>query len=218
MNFLLKQENLYIFSVVKIKQSVIISLIKNSDLISLATPMKFKDVEAELASGSGQINPTKAVHPGLVYDLSLSSYIRFLCKEGYNSTTIGMLMGGKKRYKCSDFKPARGSDGLNYPSMHTQLTPRGSIISATFYRTVTHVEKGKSVYKATVTSPRGLSIEVVPSTLEFTRLNQKQSFKVVVKGSMENGTHTLSALLQWDDTKHTVRSPILIFRSYLPLF
>ncbi|KDP42719.1 hypothetical protein JCGZ_23659 [Jatropha curcas] len=182
-----------------------------SALMTTATPMKMKDDYTDLGAGSGQINPRRAFSPGLIYDISMSSYLRFLCKEGYNSTTIGMLLGGKKKYNCSDFKPAQGTDGLNYPSMHKQLESASSDISAVFHRTVTNVGYKNSVYKATVTSPGELSIVVVPDTLTFTEVHQKQSFKVIVKGSpMKTDTFILAALLEWNDSKHSVKSPIVI--------
>lgn len=175
--------------------------------------MKIKPLEGELAFGAGQIQPIKAVHPGLVYDISMNDYISFLCKEGYNSTSIGKLIGGKKKYNCSDFKPAPGTDGLNYPSMSYLVRNLNSSISAVFLRSVKHVGYGKSVYKAKVTSPKGLSIRVTPSTLTFTKKHQKRSFTVVVKGGTMNGkTESLSALLEWDDGRHTVRSPIVVYR------
>ncbi|XP_057954687.1 subtilisin-like protease SBT4.15 [Malania oleifera] len=184
-----------------------------SALMTTATPMKIKEPDAELGSGSGQINPVQAVHPGLVYDIPISSYIRFLCKEGYNSTTIRLLTGGKKQFNCSQFKPAWGTDGLNYPTMHLQLTDaNSSTYSAVFHRTVTHVETGKSVYKAKVTSPKGLSVTVFPNTLSFDGLNKKRSFKVTVKGTPGSTSGILSALLEWTDSKHSVRSPILIYK------
>lgn len=175
--------------------------------------MKIKQMDAELGSGSGQINPVKAANPGLVYDISISSYIRFLCKEGYNSSTIALLTGGKNRFKCSDFKPAQGTDGLNYPSMHIQLKTPDSSISAIFYRTVTNVGSAESVYKASVTAPKGLSVQVAPNTLTFSKLHQKKSFKVVLKGAaIKNGTRILSALLEWSDSMHKVKSPILVYK------
>jgi hypothetical protein len=177
--------------------------------------MKIKEVDAELGSGSGQINPTKAVHPGLIYDISISSYIGFLCKQGYNSTTIGIIAGGHKKYDCSKFQHALGTDGLNYPTLNIQLTTNSSRILATFHRTVTNVGYGKSVYKAKVTSPRSLSVRVFPETLKFNSLHQKLSFKVVVKGSLKrNGTQLISALLEWKDTKHRVKSHILVHRRH----
>ncbi|KDP27283.1 hypothetical protein JCGZ_21014 [Jatropha curcas] len=184
-----------------------------SALMSTATPLTIRDKDTDLSSGSGQINPRSAVHPGLIYDISMSSYLSFLCKEGYNSTTIGILIGGKRRYNCTNFRPAQGTDGLNYPSMHKQLESVNSSISAVFYRTVTNVAYGSSVYKAIVTAEKGLSVKVVPETLTFTKRHQKQNFMVIVKGGvMRNGIQTLSALLEWNDTRHSVRSPIVIYR------
>ncbi|KAL4341794.1 hypothetical protein GQ457_08G018400 [Hibiscus cannabinus] len=176
--------------------------------------MKIKDEYGELSSGSGQINPTSAVHPGLIYDINESSYISFLCKEGFNSTTIGLLIRAKQKYNCSSFKPALGSDGLNYPSMHIHLNGTEPRISAVFYRTVTNVESGSYEFKAKVTSPKELSIAVIPETLKFKSKHEKKSFKVSVKGgSMKNGSDILSATLEWRSNKgHNVKSPILVFK------
>lgn len=163
-----------------------------------------------MGAGSGQISPVKALHPGLLYDIKMDSYIAFLCKQGYNSTNIGILIGSKS-FNCDSVKPAPGTDGLNYPSMHIQLLGPNSKISAVFYRTVTNVGYGASTYKAKVTAPKGLSVEVTPDTLQFSQLHQELSFKVVLNGPpME--TQTLSAVLEWSDSKHSVRSPIVVFK------
>ncbi|CAK9159579.1 unnamed protein product [Ilex paraguariensis] len=185
-----------------------------SALMTTATPMKIKTVDVELAYGSGQINPTRALHPGLVYDINMDSYISFLCKEGYNSTLIGLVTGSKKKYNCSTLPHAMGTDGLNYPSMHLQLTkPESTSFSAVFYRTVTNVESRRSVYKAKVKSPEGLSVTVIPMTMAFEKPYQQRSFKVVVKGKFIKNAKRLSASLEWSDSKHRVRSPILIYRT-----
>ncbi|KAL6998083.1 hypothetical protein U1Q18_008210 [Sarracenia purpurea var. burkii] len=187
-----------------------------SALITTATPMKIKGWDAELGSGSGQVNPTKALQPGLVYNLSNSDYIRFLCKEGYNGTTIRLLTGGKKLYNCSAFPPAVGIDGLNYPSFHLQLQNRNSTISAVFHRTVTNVATGgRSTYRAKVIGlAKSLDVKVVPRTLSFDQQQQKRSFKVMVRGRFaKENDQILSGWLEWSDSKHRVRSPILLYRS-----
>ncbi|KAM4078568.1 hypothetical protein ACB094_09G048000 [Castanea mollissima] len=184
-----------------------------SALMTTATPMKSIDTDAELGSGSGQINPTQAVNPGLIYDISMSSYISFLCNEGYNNTVIDLIVGGLDKIDCTKFKPAQGTDGLNYPTMHTQLDSNSTSISATFYRTVTNVGYATSVYTSKVTSPRGLLVKVIPETLKFSKLNENQSFTVEVQGSLEpTGSKLLSALLEWSDSKHNVKSHIVILR------
>lgn len=181
----------------------------NFGLYDSATPMRIKDNMAELASGSGQINPVRALDPGLLYDINMNSYIAYLCKEGYNSTSIGILIGSKG-FNCSSIASPQGTDGINYPSMHTQIMSSNSTISAIFYRNVTNVGPGSSTYKAKVTAPKGLSIEVIPDTLQFNRLNQQLSFKVVLKGPMPKEINILSASLEWNDSIHSVRSPILV--------
>ncbi|TQD83310.1 hypothetical protein C1H46_031097 [Malus baccata] len=184
-----------------------------SALMTTATPMKNETADTQLATGAGQVNPKKAVHPGLVYDITPDDYISFLCKEGFNDTDIGTLIGDKKKYKCSDFKHPRGTDGLNYPSMHLQLFPNDNYgVPAVFYRRVTHVGFGNSVYKAKVTNLNGLRVKVIPSTLTFTKLHQKRSFKVVVTGRPAMNETVMHALLQWDDSKHNVKSHIVVYK------
>ncbi|XP_059307020.1 subtilisin-like protease SBT4.15 [Lycium ferocissimum] len=184
-----------------------------SALMTTAKSMKIRPVGAELASGSGQINPRKAINPGLIYDLDLDSYISYFCKEGYNSTNIALLTGSKK-YKCSSVPEAKGADGLNYPSMHLQLkNANESDISAIFYRTVTYVGNGKAVYKAKVRGPKCLSIKVVPNILSFSKVNQKKSFRVMLKGKfIREKSWYLSGSLVWSGKKPNVKSPILVYR------
>ncbi|KAM2568077.1 hypothetical protein FF1_008531 [Malus domestica] len=184
-----------------------------SALMTTATPMKNETVDTQLATGAGQVNPKKAVHPGLVYDITLDDYFSFLCKEGFNDTDIGKLVGDKKNYNCSNFKPPRGTDGLNYPSMHLQVFPNdNSSVSAVFYRRVTHVGFGNSVYKAKVANSNGLRVKVIPNTLTFTKLHQRRSFKVVVTGRPTMTETVMHAILQWDDSKHNVKSHIVVYK------
>ncbi|XP_057252111.1 subtilisin-like protease SBT4.15 [Beta vulgaris subsp. vulgaris] len=187
-----------------------------SALMTTAKPVNGNGTENPLDSGSGLINPVAAVHPGLIYDLSGNDYIRYLCREGYNGTTLSLIQGLHKKvhYNCSKVKPGQGADGLNYPSLHVQLPTSDTKISKVFHRSVTHVGYGPAVYKATVTSPRGLAIKVIPDVLTFTKPHQKQSFKVLVQGTITDDTpYTLSAFLEWNDSKYRVRSPVVIYRS-----
>ncbi|KAL6998085.1 hypothetical protein U1Q18_008212, partial [Sarracenia purpurea var. burkii] len=173
--------------------------------------MKIKGWDAELGSGSGQVNPTKALQPDLVYNLSDSDYIRFLCKEGYNSTTIHLLTDDKRLYNCSAFPLAIGTDGLNYPTFHLHLKYWNSTISAVFYRTVTNVGGERSTYRVKLIGlAEGLDVKVVPNTLSFNRRHQEMSFKVVVKGKfVKKNVRILSGLLEWSDSVHNVKSPIV---------
>ncbi|GAB2300699.1 hypothetical protein Dimus_034737 [Dionaea muscipula] len=189
-----------------------------SALMTTAKPVIVDGIESPLNSGSGLLNPTGAVNPGLVYDVTLSSYVSYLCKEGYNSTTLSLLFGGDKpEVKCSDYPRARGADGLNYPAMHLQLFIDDTSYSATFHRTVTQVGYGSSTYNATVTVPKGMSVQVIPNQLVFSKRHEKRNFKVMIKGELKRSmpTTTILALLEWDDGKHNVRSPIVVYKPIL---
>ncbi|KAK4392082.1 Subtilisin-like protease SBT4.15 [Sesamum angolense] len=181
-----------------------------SALMTTSKPMKIKPVEAELASGSGEINPRAAVHPGLVYDIGTDSYVSFLCKQGYNSKDV-TLITGSKNYNCSNITQAIGADGLNYPSIHLKVDNTNSVISAVFYRTVTNVGIGRSTYVVDIEPPEGLTVEVTPNILRFFRLHQKKSFKVTLEGkNIDKNMWYLPGSISWSDSKHHVRSPILV--------
>ncbi|KAL0316118.1 UNVERIFIED_CONTAM: Subtilisin-like protease SBT4.15 [Sesamum radiatum] len=181
-----------------------------SALMTTSKPMKIKPVEAELASGSGEINPRAAVHPGLVYDIGTDSYVSFLCKQGYNSKDV-TLITGSKNYNCSNITQAIGADGLNYPSIHLKVDNTNTVISAVFYRTVTNVGIGRSTYVVDIEPPEGLTVEVTPNILRFFRLHQKKSFKVTLEGkNIDKNMWYLPGSISWSDSKHHVRSPILV--------
>ena len=44
-----------------------------------------KNTDAEFAYGTGHINPTRAINPGLVYDVGEIDYLNFLCGQGYSN-------------------------------------------------------------------------------------------------------------------------------------
>ena len=171
--------------------------------------MKIKNVQAELAYGAGQIDPVRALDPGLVYDMSKSDYIRFLCNEGYSGTVLRLFTEGKTN--CSSVPNIGGHDALNYPSMYLELNNTNSSILAIFHRTVTNVGSRNSIYKAIVKAPAVLNVTVVPNQLAFSHLKEKKSFTVVIKGPPLNNVTSLSASLEWNDTKHRVKNPIHLF-------
>ncbi|XP_019187652.1 PREDICTED: subtilisin-like protease SBT4.15 [Ipomoea nil] len=184
-----------------------------SALMTTAKAMKIKPIGAYLASGAGLIRPTKAVAPGLIFDINKSEYMSYLCKE-FNNASLGSLTGSKDN-KCKNIPAAQGADGLNYPSMHLQLTnPNATTFSAAFYRTVTYVGTGSTVFKAKIKAPTGLTVSVVPNILSFPQTNQKRSYKVVVSGKFQKAiSWYMSGSLVWKDNTHSVRSPILVYRS-----
>lgn len=87
-----------------------------SALITTASPMNPSlHPDAELAYGSGQVNPVAARDPGLIYDAAEADYVKMLCDQGYNETQIRLITGDVLG-SCPGTKGSPGD--LNYPSMN----------------------------------------------------------------------------------------------------
>ncbi|GER53378.1 subtilase family protein [Striga asiatica] len=160
---------------------------------SKATPFNY---------GAGHVQPNRAMDPGLVYDLSTSDYLSFLCALGYNKTQIQLFT--KEPYTCP--RPI-SLVNLNYPSI-TIPNLNGSV---TVSRKVKNVGP-PGIYKARVRSPRGVSVKIEPDMLRFEKVGEEKGFKVRVNARRQSGGSKDYAFGQliWSDGRHYVRSPIVV--------
>ncbi|KAK7294974.1 hypothetical protein RJT34_17875 [Clitoria ternatea] len=183
-----------------------------SAIVTTAKPMSRRvNNEAEFAFGSGQLNPTRAVSPGLVYDMDDIGYIQFLCHEGYNGSSFSALVGSP--INCSSLLPGLGHDAINYPTIQFSLESNKASRLGVFRRRVTNVGPAPTIYNATIRSPKGVVITVKPSSLIFSKTFQKRSFKVVVNATSIARNKIVSGSLIWRSPRYIVRSPIVIYRS-----
>uniref|UniRef100_A0A2N9JB11 Subtilisin-like protease SBT4.14 n=1 Tax=Fagus sylvatica TaxID=28930 RepID=A0A2N9JB11_FAGSY len=184
--------------------------IKSAILTTANQMSRRENTDAEFSFGAGQVNPSRAASPGLVYDMDEMNYIQFLCNEGYNGSSLAVLVGSKS-INCSTLLPGLGYDALNYPTMQLSLKNNQEPTTGVFLRTVTNVGQAVSIYNATIKAPKGVEITVKPMSLSFSRVLQKCSFKVVVKAKpMSSGTQMVAGSLVWKSSRHIVRSPIVI--------
>ncbi|KAL6010748.1 hypothetical protein ACLOJK_001190 [Asimina triloba] len=167
-----------------------------------------------LAFGAGHINPTKAMDPGLVYDIEYQDYVNFLCGLNYTSKQIKIITR-KSNYLCT-----KASTDLNYPSLTVILDNSTNSAGAVFRRVLTNVGDSQSVYHAVVKAPEGMRVLVDPPKLKFGREHRKQAFSVTVQIDMAAVTSTNEHIgpfgyLFWYEKggNHFVRSPIVsVFR------
>ncbi|KAH6777778.1 hypothetical protein C2S51_009090 [Perilla frutescens var. frutescens] len=177
-----------------------------SALMTTASSMSSEiNPDAEFAYGSGHFNPFKAKSPGLVYDIGVADYVKFLCGQGLSTSQLRLITGDKNT-DCNTASNNIMVYDLNYPSFSVSGAS-GSSVSAVFHRTVTNVGSPSSTYKAHVIAPSGINIQVQPNTLSFTLLGQNHTFVVVVNATVTDAM--LSASLVWDDGVYQVRSPIV---------
>ncbi|MQM23678.1 hypothetical protein Taro_056745 [Colocasia esculenta] len=153
------------------------------------------------AMGAGHVNVTGAVDPGLVYDLSTSDYVAYICGLGYTDKEVAAIVG--QQGACSTVKSIPAAQ-LNYPSISVDLLTSPTV---SVNRTVTNVGAAGETYKVEVEEPAGVTVSVNPQTLRFSAVKEKQSFTVTVT-KHGSATGLFEGSLRWVSAKHAVRSPI----------
>lgn len=182
---------------------------ENFHVILAATSMMnvMKNPDQEFAYGSGNINPTNATDPGLVYELELQDYLKMLCAEGFDTQLLTKI-SGQKNITCSERTEVKD---LNYPTM-TTFTTALKPFNVTFTRTVTNVGLPNSTFKASVVPLRPeIQISVEPEVLTFGLLKEKKTFVVTISGKGLKDGSVVSSSLVWSDGSHSVRSPIVAY-------
>uniref|UniRef100_J3LVS0 Subtilisin-like protease n=1 Tax=Oryza brachyantha TaxID=4533 RepID=J3LVS0_ORYBR len=164
---------------------------------------------SHFAMGAGLVNPTKALDPGLVYDLTAEDLIPYICGLGYNDSFVNdMIAQPMQNVSCAQSKKIQGKD-LNYPSFLVTLTAAAPVAEAR--RTATNVGEPSEVYRAEVVEPRGVAVEVVPDRLEFGGALQRKEFTVRFKRGLKPAVNTATAgSLRWVSRKHSVHSPLAV--------
>lgn len=161
--------------------------------------------------GAGHLNLDLAMDPGLVYDISHTDYVNFLCSIGYGPKTIQVIT--KSPVNCPMKTPVPGN--LNYPSIAAVFSSSSmGVSSKTFVRTVTNVGPANSVYRVKVEGPKGVTVTVKPGKLVFSEKVREMRYFVSVQADSKNlvlgDSGAVFGSLSWMDGKHVVRSPILV--------
>ncbi|XP_066394704.1 subtilisin-like protease SBT3.6 isoform X1 [Miscanthus floridulus] len=152
--------------------------------------------------GGGHVDPNRAAHPGLVYDMGTSDYVRFLCSMGYNVSAISSMT---QQHETCQHTP-KTQLNLNLPSI-TIPELRGTL---TVSRTVTNVGSALSKYRARVEAPPGVDVTVSPSLLTFNSTLRRLTFKVTFQAKLKvQGRYNFGSLT-WEDGVHTVRIPLVV--------
>ena len=142
--------------------------------------------------GAGQVVPTSALDPGLVYDAGWIDWLGFLCGTGQLQAS---------------YCPSISIDpsDLNYPSISVgQLAGEQTVT-----RTVTNVGPA-ATYEVSVEAPAGVDVTVVPA--ELTLAEGESASYAVTFTVTEDAVLDEAAFgsLTWTHGPHAVRSPLVV--------
>ncbi|XP_024526147.1 subtilisin-like protease SBT2.5 [Selaginella moellendorffii] len=149
--------------------------------------------------GSGAINATAALDPGLVFDVGFQDYVDFLCEiPGADQNSVEYSTGahcGPENKNPSD---------LNMP----YITVANLIGSRVVQRTVVNLG-GEETYNVTVRHPAGVDVSVKPRVFKA-RTGKPVVINVTLTATQTNQQFTFGYMI-WDGDKgHSVRVPLVV--------
>ncbi|KAI3453629.1 hypothetical protein Pfo_010292 [Paulownia fortunei] len=157
------------------------------------------------AIGAGHVNPSRALDPGLVYDIPTRDYISYLCFL-YTEKQVSFIVNQKINCHRSKYTSVPEAQ-LNYPSFAVQL----GYTSQNYSRTVTNVGDANSTYHVQIKSVPGVNVSVEPTVLAFTKVNQKKTYKISFSRQefTTNGSYVQGSIA-WISSEHIVRIPVSV--------
>ncbi|KAF5181763.1 Subtilisin-like protease SBT2.5 [Thalictrum thalictroides] len=166
---------------------------QQSNQLANATPFDY---------GSGFVHPSKALNPGLVFDINFQNYVQFLCAvPGVDEESVRRAIGvgcpDKRKTWCSDLNTA-------------SVTVSNLVGSRTVHRKVKNVATEKERYMVTIKEPMGVSVRVTPSNFSI-RPNISRSLQINLKATEATNAFTFGELLLRGSRKHNVRIPLAVF-------
>ncbi|KAK6804039.1 hypothetical protein RDI58_001823 [Solanum bulbocastanum] len=172
-------------------------------------------------TGSGLIDPNRALDPGLIYDATPQDYVNLLCSMNFTEDEFKTIARSAiNHHNCSN-----PSDDLNYPSFTAlyEFDRDGNnypLLVKKFTRTVTNVGSGAARYRALVKVPKNTSISVSPQVLTFGKKYEKKRYTLTIRYRGEGRESYVFnyGSITWAEQngKHTVRSPISVSPIILP--
>ncbi|XP_058107526.1 CO(2)-response secreted protease-like [Magnolia sinica] len=152
--------------------------------------------------GAGQINPIRAIDPGLVFETTTKDYLYFLCYYGYKAPLIKSISG--TNFTCPSPSSEDLISNLNYPSISINtIYGQGPPVAVT--RTATNVGHVNSTYVARISAPPELVVKVSPQRLVFSEWSTKVSFDVMFGSNGTKKGYMYGSVI-WSDGAHLVRT------------
>ncbi|XVF20655.1 hypothetical protein REPUB_Repub12eG0020200 [Reevesia pubescens] len=157
--------------------------------------------------GAGNINPSKAMDPGLIYDMKTSDYVLFLCNIGYTQERIKRIVLPSPRVDTNCESVFKTNANVNYPSISVSNLQS----TTTIKRIVRNVGWGNTaIYYGIAKEPNGVQVVIWPRVLIFSPLKQEISYYITLKPLKKSQGRYDFGEIVWSDGFHYVRSPLVV--------
>ncbi|KAM3320292.1 hypothetical protein P3S67_007492 [Capsicum chacoense] len=156
---------------------------------------------APFGFGAGLVDPSRALHPGLVFSAGYEDYINFLCSlPNIDSAIVKTATGGV----CGQL--FENPSDLNLPSITiTSLT--GSQI---VHRTVMNVANKAETYLSAVLPPKGVTVDIKPSWFRISPQGT-QHLHIMFNVTQALDDFTFGEIVLTGSLNHVVKMPLSIF-------
>ncbi|XP_059667370.1 subtilisin-like protease SBT2.2 [Cornus florida] len=175
---------------------------KNGDAIMAQRAYSNPDLNQSPATpfdmGSGFVNATAALDPGLIFDLSFDEYMSFLCGINGSAPVVLNYTG-----QSCGISTMNGTD-LNLPSITIAKLNQFRMVQ----RTVTNIA-GNETYSVGWSAPYGVSVKVTP--LHFSIASgERQVLSVFFNATMNNSVASFGRIGLFGHQGHTINIPLSV--------
>ncbi|KAJ8758783.1 hypothetical protein K2173_000504 [Erythroxylum novogranatense] len=150
--------------------------------------------------GSGFVNATGALDPGLIFDASYDDYMAFLCGINGSSPVVLNYTG----HDCWNYNSSMTGADLNLPSITISKLDQ----SRTVQRSLTNIA-GNETYSVGWSPPYGVSVKVTPSHFSIAS-GDKQVLTIVLNATMNNTVASFGRIGVFGNHGHILNIPLAV--------
>ncbi|XP_039023478.1 subtilisin-like protease SBT2.2 [Hibiscus syriacus] len=150
--------------------------------------------------GSGFVNATSALDPGLIFDTTYEEYMSFLC--GINGSSPAVL--NYTGQSCQLYNSTVTAVDLNLPSITIAKLNQSNTVE----RSVTNIA-GNETYKVSWTTPSGVSMKVTPMCF-FISTGEKQVITITFNATTNDSVPSFGRIGLLGDGGHNLNIPLSV--------
>ncbi|KAG6544296.1 hypothetical protein Mapa_014299 [Marchantia paleacea] len=154
--------------------------------------------------GSGAVNATAALDPGIVFDAGYDEYVKFICTvPGVEAAAVFNLTGSRCNVSSADLPTDLNTPSITIASLNgTRVVPR----------TVTSVCNQTETWSIRVSQPEGVSVAVAPQNFTIAP-SATQKLVVALTPTVDSPVFIFGEIFLTGSLGHTAHIPISIIQS-----